>query len=172
MSIWKPALLGAVLAVAGCQPAGVPVGEERIASKVADVLLTDNLTRQFVVQQMQGVMAQGAVSQDQVNQVGMAVSREVQARMPEVKKTLVASMTREFNIKELDFLLKLLTSKEGEAVTQKNDVVMQEAMTQLDVIAREATASAVAKVNSAWPTGANPAPPPQPPMPDGMQLPN
>lgn len=176
MTIWKPAILGAVLAVSACTPVGAPLGEERIASKIADVVLTPDMTRQFVIQSVQGLMYQGAIQQDQANQVGLSVSREVEASMPELKKTLVASLTKEFNIKELDFLLKLLTSKEGAAVTQKNEAVMQETMTQLDSLSREAATKAVAKLNSAWPTGANPAPAAPPAgmegLPPGMQLPN
>jgi hypothetical protein len=176
MTFWKPAIVGAVLAVSACTPVGAPLGEERLATKIADVVMTGDMTQQFVIQSVQGLMYQGAIQQDQVNQVGMAVSREVEARMPEVRKTLVASLTKEFNIKELDFLLKLLTSKEGAAVSQKYEVAMQEVMPQLDGIAREAATKAVAKLNSAWPTGANPAPAAPPAgmegLPPGIQLPN
>lgn len=176
MTFWKPAILGAVLAVSACTPVGAPLGEERIATKIADVVLTGDMTRQFVIQSVQGLMYQGAIQQDQVNQVGMSVSREVEAKLPEVRKTLVASLTKEFNIKELDFLLRLLTSKEGAAVTQKNEAVMQETMTHLQAVATEATTNAVAKLNSSWPTGANPVPAPLPPnmeaLPPGAQLPN
>jgi len=45
----------------------------------------------------------------------------------------------------------------------------------LDSLSREAATKAVAKLNAAWPTGANPAPPAPPPgmegLPPGMQLP-
>jgi hypothetical protein len=176
MTIWKPAILGAVLAATACTPIGAPLGEERIAAKIADVVLTGDMTRQFVMQSVQGLMYQGAIKQDQANQVGLSVSREVEAKLPEVRKTLVASLTKEFNIKELEFLLRLLTSKEGAAVTQKNEAVMQETMTHLQTVATEATTNAVAKLNSAWPTGANPAPAGPPEgmdgLPPGMQLPN
>ena len=175
MTFWKPAILGAVLAVSACTPVGAPLGEERIATKIADVVLTGDMTRQFVIQSVQGQMYQGGIQQDQANQVLIAVSREVEAKLPDVKKTLVASLTKEFNIKELEFLLKLLTSKEGAAVTQKNELVMQETMTQLQGLTSEAATKAVARLNSAWPTGANPAPaaPPAGPegLPPGVQLP-
>jgi len=175
MTFWKPALIGAVLAASACTPVGAPLGEERIAAKIADVVLTGDMTRQFVMQSVQGQMQNGAIQQDQANQLLISVSREVEANMPELKKTLVGSLTKEFNIKELDFLLKLLTSKEGAAVTQKNEVVMQETMMHLDSLSREAATKAVAKLNAAWPTGANPAPPAPPPgmegLPPGMQLP-
>ena len=162
--------------MSACTPVGAPLGEERIAGKIADVVLTPDMTRQFVIQSVQGLMQEGAIQQDQANQVGLSVSREVESRMPELKKTLVASLTKEFNIKELDFLLKLLTSKEGAAVTQKNEVVMQETMMHLDTLSREAATKAVAKLNAAWPTGANPAPAAPPAgmegLPPGVQLPN
>lgn len=175
MSIWKSAILGAALLTAACQPAGSPMGEERIAGKIADVMLSDNLVVQVVRQQIQGLMSQNAISQDQVNQVGMAVSRQLTDDLPKVKKTLVASLTKEFNIKELEFLHKLLTSKEGLAVAQKQDAAMQETMQQMGTLAQEATAKAIGRVNSAWPTGGHPAPAPQgmQGLPEGLQqLPN
>lgn len=175
MSIWKSAILGAALLTAACQPAGSPMGEQRIAGKIADVMLSDNLVVQVVRQQIQGLMSQNAISQDQVNQVGMAVSRQLTDDLPKVKKTLVASLTKEFNIKELEFLHKLLTSKEGLAVAQKQDAAMQETMQQMGTLAQEATAKAIGRVNSAWPTGGHPAPAPQgmQGLPEGLQqLPN
>jgi hypothetical protein len=165
MSIWKPAILGAVLLVAGCQPVGAPRGEDRVAAKIADVMISDNLVVQVVRQQIQGLMSQGVIQQDQVNQVGMAVSRQLTTDLPTVKKTLVASLKKEFNLKELEFLHKLLTSKEGLAVAQKQDAAMQETMQQMGTLAQEATARAITRVNSAWPTGGQAAPPP----PQGMQ---
>ena len=170
MSIWKSAILGAALLTAACQPAGQPKGEERVAAKIADVMLGDNLVVQVVRQQIQGLMQQGVIQQDQVNQVGMAVSRQLTADLPTVKKTLVASLTKEFNIKELEFLHKLLTSKEGLAVAQKQDAAMQETMQQMGTLAQEATAKAISRVNSVWPTGGHAAPPQPQGMPEGMQM--
>ena len=159
MSIWKSAILGAVLLASGCHPVGTPLGEERVASKIADVMISDNLVVQVVRQQIQGLMSQGVIQQDQVNQVGMAVSRQLTTDLPTVKKTLVASLTKEFSIKELEFLYKLLTSKEGLAVAQKQDAAMQETMQQMGTLAQEATGKAITRVNSAWPTGGHAAPP-------------
>ena len=171
MSIWKSAILGAALLTAACQPAGQPKGEERIAAKIADVMLGDNLVLQIVRQQIQGLMQQGAIQQDQVNQVGMAVSRQLTSDLPTVKKTLVAGLTKEFNIKELELLHKLLTSKEGLAVAQKQEAAMQETMQQMGTLAQAATTKAIAQVNSAWPTGGHPAPPQgMQGMPEGMQM--
>lgn len=161
MTLWKPAILGAVLMTAACQPVGAPLGEERIAAKIADVMIGDNLVNQVTRQQVQGLMNQGVVSQDQAMQVAMAVGRQVTGELPAVKKTLVASLTKEFNIKELQFLLKLLTSKEGQAVVQKQEAVMQETMQQMGTVTQEATSKALARVSSAWPTGGHAAPPPQ-----------
>jgi hypothetical protein len=164
MSIWKPAILGAVLLAAGCQPVGAPLGEERLATKIADVMIGDNLVIQVVRQQVQGLMSQNAISQDQANQMVMAMDRQMTSDLPAIKKTLVGSLTKEFNIKELQFLLKLLTSSEGKAVVGKQDVVMQETMQQMGTLAQEATAKSLARLNSAWPTGGRPAPPQQPDM--------
>jgi hypothetical protein len=174
MTLWKTAIAGAVLTLAACQPVGAPQGEERLAAKIADVVITDDIVVEFARQQVQGLMYQGSISQDQVNQTLIAINREMEAKLPDVRKTLVASLTREYNIKELDFLHKLLVSKEGKAVQEKQQTVMQDPMAQLDGFAREAATKAVARVNSAWPTGANPAPPPQPEpqLPPGMVLPN
>lgn len=172
MSIWKPAILVAVLLAAGCQPVGAPMGEERVASKIADVMLNENLEVQVVRQQIQGLMSQGVIAQDQVNQVGMAVSRQLKSDRPALKKTLITSLSKEFNIKELEFLLKLLTSKEGLAIAQKQDAAMQETMQQMGTLAQSATAKAVGQVSSAWPTGGHAASPPQgmQGMPEGMQM--
>ena len=174
MTLWKTAIAGAVLSLAACQPVGVPVGEERLAAKIADVVITDAMVVQFARQQAQGLMQQGAIGQDQVNQTLLAINRELEADLPEVKKTLVASLSREFNIKELDFLHKLLVSKEGKAVMERQETAMQDPMAQLDGLSREAATRAVARGNSAWPTGAAPAPPlqPEPQLPPGMMLPN
>ena len=176
MTLWKTAIVGAVLGLAACQPVGVPVGEERLAAKIADVVITDDMVVQFSRQQVQGLMQQGSIGQDQVTQTLIAINREMEAKLPDVKKTMVASLSREFNIKELDFLHKLLVSKEGKAVMEKQQTAMQDPMAQLDGFAKEAATRAVARVNSGWPTGAAPAPPPQPEgmpqLPPGMALPN
>jgi hypothetical protein len=176
MTLWKTAIVGAVLGLAACQPVGVPVGEERLAAKIADVVITDDMVVQFSRQQVQGLMQQGSIGQDQVTQTLIAINREMEAKLPDVKKTMVASLSREFNIKELDFLHKLLVSKEGRAVMEKQQTAMQDPMAQLDGFAKEAATRAVARVNSGWPTGAAPAPPPQPEgmpqLPPGMVLPN
>jgi hypothetical protein len=163
MTLWKTALAGAALGLAACQPVGVPVGEERLAAKIADVVINEGMVVQFV-------------SQDQVNQTLIAINREMESKLPDVKKSLVASLSREFNIKELDFLHKLLVSKEGKAVVERQEIAMQDPMALLDGLAKEAATRAVARVNSGWPTGAAPAPPPQPEgmpqLPPGMVLPN
>jgi len=176
MTLWKTALVGAVLGLAACQPVGVPVGEERLAAKIADVVINDGMVVQFARQQVQGLMYQGSISQDQLNQTVIAINRELEAKLPDVKKTMVASLSREFNIKELDFLHKLLVSKEGKAVVERQEVAMQDPMAMLETLSKEAATRAVARVNSAWPTGAAPTPPPQPQgqpqLPPGMILPN
>jgi hypothetical protein len=111
-----------------------------------------------------------------MNQTLIAINREMESKLPDVKKSLVASLSREFNIKELDFLHKLLVSKEGKAVVERQEIAMQDPMALLDGLAKEAATRAVARVNSGWPTGAAPAPPPQPEgmpqLPPGMVLPN
>ena len=171
MSIWKSAVLGAVLLAAGCHPVGTPMGEARVAGKIADVMISDNLVVQVVRQQIQGLMSQGVIQQDQVNQVGMAVSRQLTTDLPTVKKTLVASLTKEFNIKELDLLNKLRTSKEGLAIAQKQEAAMGETMQQMSTLAQAATAKAISRVSSAWPTGGHAAPPQgMQGMPPGMDM--
>ncbi len=176
MTLWKTAIAGAVLGLAACQPVGVPVGEERLATKIADVVINEGMLVQVSRQQVQGLMYQGSISQDQLNQTVIAINRELEAKLPEVKASMVASLSREFNIKELDFLHKLLVSKEGKAVVERQEVAMQDPMVLLDGLAKEAATRAVARVNSAWPTGAAAAPPPQPEgmpqLPPGMVLPN
>lgn len=176
MRIWKSAILGAALLAAACQPAGQPTGKERIANKIADAMLNEGVLVQVSRQQVQGLIYQNAITQDQANQVGIAVRNQLKTDLPEVKKTMVASLTKEFNVKELEFYLKMLTSKEGLAVAQKQEAAMQETMQKMGEVAQAATKTAVARVNSAWPTGGHAAPPPPEGMqglPEGMQqLPN
>jgi hypothetical protein len=128
MTLWKTAIAGAVLGLAACQPVGVPVGEERLAAKIADVVINEGMLVQVSRQQVQGLMYQGSISQDQLNQTVIAINRELEAKLPEVKASMVASLSREFNIKELDFLHKLLVSKEGKAVVERQEVAMQDPM--------------------------------------------
>lgn len=175
MSLWKTAIAAALLGVSACQPVGMPLGEERLAGKIADVMLTEDDLSGIAMQQVQGLMYQGTVSQDQVNQIGLAMRRELQEKLPEIRKTLVEGLTREFNIKELEFFHDQLTSKYAKTVQEKQQAALAAAGEQLQGLAQEAATRAVAKVNSAWPTGANPAPPPQPEpqqLPPGMVLPN
>jgi hypothetical protein len=176
MTLWKTAIAGAVLGLAACQPVGVPVGEERLASKIADVIITTDDLQGVAMQQVQGLIYQGSISQQQVNQIGLVMRRELEGQLPDVKKTLVEGLTREFNIKELEFFLDQLTSKHAKAVQEKQQAAMSAAGEQLQGLAQEAATRAVARVNTAWPTGPAPAPPPQPggqpQLPPGMVLPN
>jgi hypothetical protein len=176
MTLWKTALAGAALGLAACQPVGVPMGEERLAGKIADVVITKDDLQGIAMQQVQGLMYQGSISQDQVDQIGLAMRRELQDQLPEIKKTLVEGLTREFNIKELEFFHDQLTSKYAKSVQEKQQAAMSGAGEQLQGLAQEAATRAVARVNSGWPTGAPPAPPPQPDgqpqLPPGMVLPN
>lgn len=172
MQFWKPAIVGAALAVAACQPVGMPLGEQRLAEKIAEEIFTDAMLGDFMRQQVEGMLYQGAVSQDQVTQVAIAVSRDLEAKLPEVRKTLVAGLTREFNVKELQFLHKLLTSDEARNVMGKQEAAMSEATAQLTGFAQEAAAKAVEKINAAWPTGPNPPPATPPGLPPGMVMPN
>lgn len=171
MSIWKPALIAAALVAAGCQPVGAPLGEKRVAEKIADNLINDEILAQFVRQQVQGLMYQGSVSQDQVGQVAIAISRDMRAKLPEIKQAAADGLVREFNIKELEFFLKLLTSPEAKSVMEKQEAAMTDAIGQIEGLSREAATRALGRVTSAWPTGAPPAPE-QPPQPPGMVLPN
>lgn len=157
-----------------CHPAGQPSGEERIANKIADAMLNEGVLMQVSSQQVQGLMYQNAITQDQANQVVIAIRNQLKGDLPEIKKTMVASLTREFNIKELEFYLKMLTSKEGLAVNQKQEAAMQDTMQKMGELSQAATTAAVARVNSAWPTGGHAPPPPGNPsgLPEGMQLPN
>lgn len=173
MTFWKPAIMGASLGlamiVAACQPVGVPMGEQRLAEKIADAMITPQELRGIAMQQMQGMM--GAVPQDQMAQVGIAMGRELEAKLPDVKKTMVEGLTREFNIKELEFFHDQLTSQYAQAVAEKQQAALAGAGEQLQAFAQEAAQRAIAKVGSAWPT-AQPAAPPQPELPPGMVLPN
>jgi len=171
MTFWKPAMLGAVLTAAACTPVGTPVGEQRLAEKIADQMISKDELRGIAMQQMQGMMQQGMVAQDQMAQVGLAMSRELETKLPEVKKTLVEGLTREFNIKELEFFHNQLTSEYARTVAEKQQAALSGAGEQLQMFAQEAAMRAVAKVGSAWPT-ASPSAPPQPQLPPGMVLPN
>lgn len=170
MTFWKPAIVGAVLAVAACQPVGMPLGEQRLAEKIADQMLSTQEIRGIAMQQMQGMV--GAVPQDQLMQVGIAMGRDLEAKLPEIKKTMVEGLTREFNIKELEFFHEQLTSPHAQAIAEKQQAAMQGAGEQLQMLAQESAQRAIAKVSSAWPVPSQPAPQPQPQLPPGIELPN
>lgn len=175
MTLWKTAIAGAVLGLAACQPVGVPVGEERLATKIADVIITKDDLQGIAMQQVQALMYQGSVSQDQIGQIGNAMRRDLEGKLPDLKKTLVEGLTREFNIKELEFFHSMLTSKYAKAVEEKQQAAMAGVGEQLQGLAQEAATRAVARVNTAWPTGPAPSPPQpegQPQLPPGMVLPN
>lgn len=174
MTLWKTAIAGALLGLAACQPVGVPMGEERLAAKIADAILTEDDLSGIAMQQVQGLVQQGSVPQEQFGQIGLATRRDLAARLPEVRKTLIEGLTREFNIKELQFFHDQLTSKYAKAVAEKQQAAMAPAGEQLQSMAQEAVTKAVARVNSVWPTGAPSSPQPdgQPQLPPGMVLPN
>jgi len=173
MSIWKPALIAAVLAAAGCQPVGAPLGEKRLAEKIADALISEDDLGGIAMQQIQGMFQQGAIPQDRVSQVGIALSRELRGELPKLKETLVADLMKEFNIKELQFFHEQLTSEVARSVEQKSRAAMAGTGEQLQKLAQEAAVRAIDRVNSGWPTGAPPAAPASPPgLPPGMALPN
>lgn len=172
MTFWKTAIVGATLAAAACQPVGQPMGEQRLATKIAEEVMTEQMLSQTVRQQVQTLMGQGAIGSDQVNQAAIAISRDLEAKLPEVRKTLVTSLMREYNVKELDFLHKLLVSKESKAVNEKQQAAMQDSMMQLDTFAQESASKVAARISSVWPTGAAPEQPAMPQMPPGMVMPN
>ena len=94
MTLWKTAIAGAVLGLAACQPVGVPVGEERLATKIADVVINEGMLVQVSRQQVQGLMYQGSISQDQLNQTVIAINRELEAKLPEVKASTISATVR------------------------------------------------------------------------------
>lgn len=173
MSLWKPVLIAAVLAAAGCQPVGAPLGEKRLAEKIADVLISEDDLGGIAMQQIQGMFQQGAIPQDRVSQVAIALNRELRGELPKLKETLVTDLMKEFNIKELQFFHEQLTSDLAHSVEQKKSAAMAGTGEQLQGLIQQATVRAIDRVNSGWPTGAAPAAPAGPPdMPPGMVLPN
>ena len=170
MTFWKPAIVAAVLAAAGCQPVGAPLGEQRLADKIADVLITEEDISGMAMQQVQGLFQQGLVDRDRASQVGIALGREMKAELPTLKKTLADDLVKEFNIKELEFFHEQLTSDIAKSVNEKAGAAMTNTQQQLATVSQEAATRAIARVNSGWPVPA-PAAPPQPTLPPGFELP-
>src|SRR6218665_3510265 len=76
------------------------------------------------------------------------------------------SFTDQFNVKELELLVKFVTSKEGQAVQEKMPLVGQGASEVLQKRAQEAGVKALADLRSVWPVPPAPAPA-QPALPPG-----
>ncbi len=170
MNFWKPAIIAAVLAAAGCQPVGTPLGEQRLADKIAEVLISEDDLGGMAMQQVQGLFQQGAIAQDRASQVGLALSRELRAELPKLRKTLADDLVSEFNIKELQFFHEQLTSEIAKSVNEKASTAMANTGQQLQTLSQDAATRAIARVNAGWPTAA-PSQPPQPELPPGFELP-
>lgn len=59
--------------------------------------------------------------------------------------------TDEFNVKELELLVKFVTTKEGQAIQEKIQVVGQKGSEQFQAMAQEAGVKALADLRSVWP---------------------
>lgn len=157
------AVVAAAAALTACQPtSGPPAAEVRLATKLVDagvpIPLDGEGMQQIAYQQVQGMMQQDGLSPEQARQVLMGITKNLEASTPEIKEALVKSFTDEFNVKELELLVKFVTSKEGQAIQEKIQVVGQKGSEQFQAIAQQAGVKALADLRSVWPVPPAPAP--------------
>lgn len=157
------AVAAAVVALAGCQPkAGPPAAEVRLAAKLVDagvpIPLDSETMQQIAYQQVQGMMFQDGLSPEQARQVLMGIVKKLEDDKPKIKESLIASFAEEFNVKELELLVKMVTSKEGAAIQEKIQIVGQKGSEQFQAQAQEAGVKALADLRSVWPVPPAPAP--------------
>lgn len=153
----------AAVALTACQPAsGPPAAEVRLANKLIEagvpIPIEGDAFQQIAFQQVQGMMAQDGLAPEQARQVLMGIAKNLEDKKPEIKEALVKAFTDEFNVKELELLVKFVTSKEGQAIQEKIQVVGQTGSEQFQAIAQEAGVKALADLRSAWPVPPPPAP--------------
>ena len=161
------AVAAAAVALAACQPAsGPPAAEVRLATKLVEagvpIPVEGDALQQIAFQQVQGMMAQDGLAPEQARQVLMGIVKNLEDKKPEIKEALVKAFTDEFNVKELELLVKFVTTKEGQAIQEKIQVVGQSGSEQFQKIAQEAGVKALADLRSAWPVPPPPAPPAAP----------
>jgi hypothetical protein len=161
------AIVAAAIGLAGCQPGGAagaaPAAETRLAAKLVDlgvpIPLDGEGMQQAAFQAVQGMMFQDGLSQEQARQVLMGISKNLEASKPEIKETLIKSLTDEFNVKELELLVQFVASKEGMAIQEKMPVVGNKGGEQMQALVQQAATKALADVRAAWPVPPPPAPP-------------
>ena len=163
------AVLAASVALAACQPAkpgAASASEMRLATKIIDTGVLAPVDKaglqQIAFQQVQGMMFQDGLQPQEARQVAQSVIKNLEASLPEVKKQLAETLTEQFNVKELELLLKIIDSKEGKAINEKMQVVGEKSAEQLRAHVQVAAAKALDEVRKAWPTPPPPAPPAQP----------
>lgn len=169
------AVVAAAVALGACQPAGAPgaapVAEQRLAAKLVDlgvpVPLEGEGMQQMVFQTIQGMMFQDGVPQEQARQVMMGIGKNLDSSKAEIKEALIKSLTDEFNVKELELLVKFVDSKEGKAIQEKMPVVGNAGAEKLQAAIQQAATKALAEVRSAWPVPPPPAPA-TPALPPGL----
>jgi hypothetical protein len=157
------AVVAAAVALTACQPStGAPAAEVRLATKLVDagvpIPIEGEALQQVAYQQVQGMMQQDGLAPEQARQVLMGIAKNLEDKKPEIKEALVKSFTDEFNVKELELLVKFVTSKEGQAIQEKIQVVGQKGSEQFQAMAQEAGVKALADLRSVWPIPPAPAP--------------
>ena len=156
------AVVAAAVALTACQPStGAPAAEVRLATKLVDagvpIPIEGDALQQIAYQQVQGMMQQDGLAPEQARQVLMGIAKNLEDKRPEIKDALVKSFT-EFNVKELELLVKFVTTKEGQAIQEKIQVVGQKGSEQFQAMAQEAGVKALADLRSVWPIPPSPAP--------------
>lgn len=160
------ATVAAAAALAACQPTtGPSLAEKRIAGKIIDEGILGPVDReglqQIAFQQVQGMMYQDGLSPQMAQQVLIGMTRNLEASMPEVREQMIAALSEELSVKEMELLLKFAASKEGKAIQEKLPIVGEKTSEQLRAHAQIAGAKALDELRAAWP-----APLPKPPAAD------
>lgn len=163
------AVLVAATALAACQPAskdGPSLAEKRLAEKIIDagiiVPLDKQGLQQVAFQQVQGMMFQDGLTPQEARQVMLAITKNIEATEPEIRAQMVENLTSEFNVKEMELLLKFINSKEGKAINEKMPAIGEKSAEQFRAHLQVAGSKALEDVRKAWPTPPPPAPPAAP----------
>jgi hypothetical protein len=154
-------------ALAACQPTapagGVSLAEKRLAEKIIDagvlIPLDKDGLQQVAFQQVQGMMYQDGLSPQEARQVMLSITKNLEVSTPEFRQQMVETLAQEFSVKEMELLLKFVTSKEGKAIQEKMPAVGEKSSEQFRAHAQLAGAKALEDVRKAWPTPPAKTPP-------------
>ena len=166
------ATMAAAAALAACgQSGGGATGEagatspaeEKVASEIVEaggvLTLGEETLSQVAGGQMQMVVMQNPdLTQEQLEQVHVAIRKNMDAEIPALKKEMGAHLTEAFSESELKTYQAFVAApKEGESIKDRTSLVMQKSVEAAEAMTMKAVEKAVADVKSAAPAPPAPA---------------